>query len=448
VAIADLNADGHPDLVVAADEAGVWILFGYGNGTFGPKTHVHVAGVVDRVAIADLNADGKPDLVTHDSEVGISVLLGNGNGTFGAAAAVGSGTYPVLVAIADLNADGRPDLVLRAGSDVVRDFSGSDSVAVLIGNGDGTFTAPSDAEHPNAVVVAVGDLNQDGRPDLVALNHANTVSVLLGNGDGTFGAKTEFGVGIDPTAVAIADLNADGQPDLIVTNAGPYDYRAGYYTGPSTVSVLLGNGDGTFGTKTDFGTGLYPGSPAIADLNGDGRLDLVVANFDDHGPGTGGGNTVSVLLGNGDGTFGTKTDYQTPQALNAVVLANLYGEPPTDMVVATTSGVVVFLHAGRTTGVVPQPRAFELSTPNPNPSAGTSEIRFVLPSERPVEIDLLDVTGRRVWSWASRVNLSAGPHLITWNGRDGSGKSARNGIYLLKVRAGRDQGVKKLVLQR
>jgi hypothetical protein len=212
--------------------------------------------------------------------------------------------------------------------------------------------------------------------------------------------------------------------------------------------VLLGNGDGTFGTKTDFGTGLYPGSPAIADLNGDGRPDLVVANFGDHGPGNGGGNTVSVLLGNGDGTFGTKIDYQTPQALNAVVLANLYGEPPTDMVVPTTSGVVVFLQTGRTTGVVPRPRAFELSTPNPSPSAGTSEIRFVLPSERPVEIDLLDVTGRRVWSWASRVNLSAGPHLITWNGRDGSGKSARNGIYLLKVRAGRDQGVKKLVLQR
>jgi hypothetical protein len=448
VAIADLNADGRPDLVAAGDGL-AWIFFGYGNGTFGPKTAITVEGGANQVVVADLNADGKLDLVATAfwPTDGISVLLGNGDGTFGAAARVLTGIGSTLVSISDLNGDGRPDLVVRESSD---------SVLVLLGNGDGTFTACSDPNKPIAHAVATADLNGDGRPDLVALDYRNgdSVSVLLGAGDGTFGAKTDFGVGVHPTSVAIADLNADGRPDLVVTNAGPYDYRAGYYTGPSTISVLLGKGDGTFDAKSDFetaaygGYGVYPDYPAIADLNGDGRPDVVVADLGDHGPGTGIGNMVSVLLGNGDGTFGTHTDYPTPEGIYAVALANLYGEPPPDMVVAASGYVVVLLNRGKTAGVVPQPKAFELSTPSPNPSAGTIEIRLILPSECPVEIELLDVIGRRIWSWGSRVNLSAGPHTVTWNGRDGLGTAAHSGVYFLKVRAGRDQGVRRLVLER
>src|SRR2546426_3271709 len=89
-----------------------------------------------------------------------------------------------------------------------------------------------------------------------------TALVRLGNGDGTFGAKTDFGTGNSPFSVAIADLNADGRPDLAVAN----DYS-------NTVSVLLGNGDGTFGARADFGTGWHPYSVVIADLNADGRPD-------------------------------------------------------------------------------------------------------------------------------------------------------------------------------
>ena len=108
------------------------------------------------------------------------------------------------------------------------------------------------------------------------------MSVLLGNGDGTFGAKTDFGTGPSPNSVAIADLNADGKPDLAVANKGS-----------NTVSVLLGNGDGTFGVKIDFGTGNHPVSVAIGDLNADGKPDLAVANHRS--------NTVSVLLNLGPG---------------------------------------------------------------------------------------------------------------------------------------------------
>jgi hypothetical protein len=291
--------------------------------------------------------------------------------------------------------------------------------------------------------VAIADLNADGRPDLAVANlNSNTVSVLLGNGNGTFGVKTDFGVGSAPVSVAIADFNADGRPDLAVANGG---YGVG-----STVSVLLGNGDGTFGAKTDFGTGIIPSSVAIADLNADGRSDLAVANNNS--------GTVSVLLGNGDGSFGSETEFGIGSGPLSVAIADINADGRPDLAVANSGSfpdyigtVSVLINTGAgTLGVPPPPAiplAFRLLTPRPNPSRGTSDIRFLLPSDRPVEIALFDVTGRRVWSWASGVNLWAGPHVVTWNGRDESGTLVRSGVYILKAWAGRDAGVRKLVLQ-
>src|SRR6266511_4868001 len=145
--------------------------------------------------------------------------------------------------------------------------------------------------------VAIADVNLDGRPDLAVANMGTgagtaigPASVLLGNGDGTFRARIDFYAGIDPASVAIADLNAAGKPDLAVANAGIY--HSGH---TSTISVLLGNGDGTFRSSRDFDAGNYPRSLTIADLNADGHPDLTVGNGD--------ANTVSVLLGIGDGTF-------------------------------------------------------------------------------------------------------------------------------------------------
>jgi hypothetical protein len=306
--------------------------------------------------------------------------------------------------------------------------------------------------------VAIADLNGDGRLDLavantgVWVNPGNTVSVLLGNGDGTFGTHTELDTGLGPNSVAIADLNADGQPDLIVANFGPYNHAYQDFAGAGTVSVLLGNGDGTFAARTDFGTGKAPFSLAIADLNSDGRPDIVAADAGAHGEY---GNTVSVLLGNGDGTLENKTDFQTAEAPYSVAIADLNadGLPDLALACAGTGEISVLLNTGAsTTGVVPPspaiPLAFALLVPRPNPSLGSSEIQFLLPSNRPVQIDLFDVAGRRVWSWASRESMSAGQHTITWDGRVGAGTIARNGLYFLKLRAGRDQGVTKLIVQR
>src|SRR5438034_911093 len=200
-----------------------------------------------------------------------------------------AGSNPASVAAGDFNRDGVLDLATAN--------YGSNNVSVLLGNGDGTFQPARTFATAgfNPVTVAVGDFNGDGRPDLAVTNGANTTSgavpgnlaVLLGNGDGTFQAARTIDVGITPAFVAVRDVNGDGRPDLAVANFRSND-----------ASVLLGNGDGTFQAPRNFDTGTGPLSIAVGDVNSDGQADLAVANFDFNirGP-----NTVSVLLGNGDG---------------------------------------------------------------------------------------------------------------------------------------------------
>src|SRR5439155_441337 len=192
------------------------------------------------------------------------------------------------------------------------------------------FAAPflsfDTGSNPNSV--AIGDVNGDGKPDLVVANtYSSTVSVLLGNGDGTFGARKDFGTGIEPHFVAIGDLNGDSRPDLAVTSyTVDVDERGNVYYYNNTVSVLLGNGDGTFRTRMDLDPGSGPSSVVIGDFDGDGRQDLAVANS--------GSNTVSVLLGNGSGTFGVRTDYGTGNNPRSAAIGDLNGDGRPDLVVA------------------------------------------------------------------------------------------------------------------
>ncbi len=296
VAVADFNGDGKLDLAVpiysqSTPFADVDILLGKGDGTFTTGPAFAVTGQnVNNAVVADFNGDGIPDLAISLPDAGqVQVLIGVGDGSF-----IGKPPITVhsvfVVATGDLNGDGKADLVTAN--------CGAGTVTLLLGNGDGTFTAagsPVAGSCPSSV--AVGDFNGDGIADLAVANDSRgngvpgSLTILRGNGDGTFTPEAKSpATGNSPASIAVGDLNGDGVLDLAVANLDPNTGN------PSTVTVLLGNGDGTFTPTTASPvTAFLSYSVTVGDFNGDGKADLVTANA--------GSNTVTVLLGNGDGTF-------------------------------------------------------------------------------------------------------------------------------------------------
>jgi len=232
------------------------------------------------------------------------------------------------VAIGDLNDDGRPDLAL-ANLD-------SNSVSVLLGNGDGTLAAAVHYEVGTPPgFLAIGDLNRDGRADLVVASpDGSGISMLQGNGDGTFAAAVHSITGVRAASMAIGDLNDDGHPDLALSNL----------TGDS-VSVLLGNADGTFEKAVDHAAGGGPGSVAIGDLDADGRLDVAVAN----------GRGISVLPGNGNGTFAAAVQYGTGVRAASMAIGDLNADGEADVAVANLAGDGVSVLLGNGDGTFAAP---------------------------------------------------------------------------------------------
>jgi hypothetical protein len=255
------------------------------------------------VAVADFNGDGKLDVAVADygnpstgDNGGVSILLGNGDGTFQPAISVAAGKNPLAIAVGDFNNDGKIDLALTLFGD--RSSGGSGSVEILLGNGDGTFQPPTmlnagDEPFP----ITVGDFNGDGKLDFAVTDFDSGVYLFLGEGDGSFRTPTQISAGLNPCAIVAADFNVDGKLDLAVA-----DTHDPSNTDNGGVSVLLGNGDGTFQPAMFYTLPVYSTSLTAGDLNGDGKLDLVVSAFSS----TFGleGSVLNVLLGNGNGTFG------------------------------------------------------------------------------------------------------------------------------------------------
>jgi len=310
----------------------------------------------DSVAIADLRGNGHLDLVvanycetvnqngncTSDGEGGVSVLLGNGDGTFQSAAIYGTGAcFADSIAVGDLNGDGIPDLAIADSCGNVNCEPAIGAVSVMLGNGDGTFQPAvvySSGDY-YSYSVALGDLRGDGKLDIVLTSmdwegndFDGSVSVLLGNGDGTFQPAVSYNSGAqDAASVAIGDLNGDGIPDLVVANYGE-----------PLVGVLLGNGDGTFQPAVTYGGGdANLSSVVLGDLRGNGILDVIAKNG--YIPVKRPHSALGVLLGNGDGTLQTVVSYladgvalpSSPgvgSGVNSLVIADVNGDGILDAV--------------------------------------------------------------------------------------------------------------------
>jgi hypothetical protein len=295
----DFNGDGILDLAVADHNANaVSVRLGKGDGTFLGNSEFATGNGPQSVTIGDFNGDGKLDLVTaNNSGSNVSILLGNGDGTFQAPVSYSTASGPYWVASGDFNADGKLDLA-------VADL-GHNTVSILLGKGDGTFQPHVDyATGKSPQYVSIGDFNKDGFLDLAVATGANSVSILLGKGDGTFQPHVDYATQFNPISIAIGDFNRDGKLDLAVANeCGSSSTCSSGVLG--SVSVLLGNGDGTFQAQVPYNTDTFPFSVTATDVNDDGRLDLVTVNTGLYA------NTVSVLEGRGDGTFGGNVDYGT-----------------------------------------------------------------------------------------------------------------------------------------
>ncbi len=348
----DFNGDGIPDLVIANFNQGgqgtIDVRIGSGTGTFGPATSYNVSTEPYSIAIGDFNRDGNADLAVGSYQAGnVDILLGNGDGTFRAPVTYSAGGDVVSIIVGDFNGDGIADLATA-------NYNGH-SISMLRGNGDGTFQPAALTPLTAATLpysVAAGDFNGDGNTDLVVANSGTaSVTILFGNGQGSFNLPQTYSTGAGTSgarAVVVGDFNADGFDDLAVAN-----------TGSNNVSIFAGSSNGIFAVSPPsvVSTGaLDPETIAVGDFNGGGEVDLAVAAFS-----TG---AVGILSGDGAGNFAFTSTVSTGAGASqsyAMVTGDFNGDGVDDIVATNFTSnnftVLLGLFASNTT-----------LTSSPNPS--------------------------------------------------------------------------------
>jgi len=330
VATADINGDGKLDLI-AADSVltgAIAVALGNGDGTFkASQTFATQSQSSGLMVVGDVDGDGKLDLVTmHTSATRGGVLLGNGNGTFKAqttftvGTTTGGSSNSRVLALGDLNSDGKLDLVVAN--------PGSGMLTVSFGNGNGTFQAQQSMSLPNLLSVALSDLNADGKVDLLATTSTNQFAVLLGNGNGTFQPQQTYGTAGAPY-FTLADVNSDGKLDVV-----------GLAGSGGIGTFLAGNGNGTFQSLRTFSTsGATNSGILISDVTGDGKPDVVALGY----------GTIGVLAGNGDGTFKARQSFGLSPSARTGVIGDFNADGKLDVAVASSSSLQIDMLFGGTT---------------------------------------------------------------------------------------------------
>jgi hypothetical protein len=323
--VVDVNNDNKPDIIVANQYgSNVGVLLNDGKGTFlsqttystGPESHPQFVSVVD------INGDDKPDIiVANNGGKGFGVSLNSGNGTFLPQAhyRTGFASYPPSLTVADVNNDNKPDVIIANQNE--------NTIGIFLNPGDGIFTSQNliPLEHGSgATSPSVVDVNDDNYPDIIfANNGGNTVGVLFNVGDGTFDSLTTYPTGSEsqPTFVSVVDVNQDDKVDIVVANSNK-----------NNVGILLNSGDGTFLPQTTYSTGndSNPRCVSVADLNGDNKPEIIVANHDL--------NNIGILVNIGNGRFLLQKTYSTGSDSNPrfVSVIDVNGDHKPDIIVANS----------------------------------------------------------------------------------------------------------------
>ena len=327
--VGDFNGDGKLDLVlINQNDNTLGVLLGNGDGTFQAQVLTTFTQTLSSTALAvgDFNGDGKADVAVTQplaqvGTYGVAVLVGNGNGTFQTPVTYAVNGSPVALAAADINKDGKLDLV-----------AGGNGISTLLGNGNGTFQAAMNSATSlvlGSSPLLIADFNQDGNLDIASATTASGVTNLtlfIGNSTGTFQSNV---LPLQAVPLAVGDLNGDGKPDLVATG------------NPLTIESLLNSGNETFTVGQSLTVTSSQVVAALADLNGDQKLDLVAAYFAlSAGPPN--VDLVSVLDGNGDGTFGPQipsyaVTTATNSSLGTLVASDFTGDGKPDL----GAGIVV-----------------------------------------------------------------------------------------------------------
>jgi hypothetical protein len=329
----DFNGDGRGDFIAASNAGQSFVHLGRGGGKFRAAQALLVGDSTRYMIAADVNGDKKPDLVAANEDSGASVLINNGDGTFHDPDnyAVTTNTYGV--AAGDFNGDKKIDLALVGTTD--------GRVAILINKGDGTFEDAVFFDNTfGGRSIAAGDLNGDKKLDLVVANPgSDAISILTGDGAGAFThLRTDITSGIaQPNFVALADLNNDKRLDLIALNEFSDEVR-----------VKLGKGDGTFTTGASFATSSNPTQVAVLDIDRDSKLDLIVSCRSDGTTDISGG--VSILRGRGNGTFVDQQIRTAHTSPTAVAIVDLNGDKKLDILAANFFSDDVSVLLNKTSG--------------------------------------------------------------------------------------------------